>query len=285
MMLITQEIKSGWTVAALVHLDRLEEQSTRIMYYIGAGIAFFLLLSIFLIMIVLKNVIWRIRKLGIRMTDISQGYFEVTVRNRDNDELGELEVLFNSMSGRLRKLVEEHTEAMLKEREQSFRALQAQINPHFIYNSLSLIRWRALDQQDELQIRTIDALTTFYRLALNNRVNVTLIRDEIEHLKAYIEIQQLRYPGQVSVEWLVEPDVLDLYSIKLILQPTVENCYLHGGITTRTHAFIQITIKRVENTVQFQIFDNGKGIGSEKLEQIRKQLHGYAKRIRDEQYP
>lgn len=220
-------------------------------------------------MIVLKNVIWRIRKLGTRMTDISQGYFEVTVRNRDNDELGELEILFNSMSGRLRKLVEEHTEAMLKEREQSFRALQAQINPHFIYNSLSLIRWRALDQQDELQIRTIDALTTFYRLALNNRVNVTLIRDEIEHLKAYIEIQQLRYPGQVSVDWLVEPDVLDLYSIKLILQPTVENCYLHGGITTRTHAFIQITIKRVENTVQFQIFDNGKGIGSEKLEQIR----------------
>ncbi|KAI7249912.1 hypothetical protein KC345_g11703, partial [Hortaea werneckii] len=82
-VLITQEIKSGWTVAALVHLDRLEEQSTRIMYYIALGIAFFLLLSIFLIMIVLKNVIWRIRKLGVRMTDISEGYFEATVRNRD----------------------------------------------------------------------------------------------------------------------------------------------------------------------------------------------------------
>lgn len=269
MMLITEEIKSGWTVAALVHLDRLEEQSTRIMYYIAIGIAFFLLISIFLIMIVLKNVIWRIRKLGIRMTDISEGYFEATVRNRDNDELGELEVLFNSMSGRLRKLVEEHTEAMLKEREQSFRALQAQINPHFIYNSLSLIRWRAMDQQDDIQIRTIDALTTFYRLALNNRVNVTLIRDEIEHLKAYIEIQQLRYPGQVSVEWQVEPEVLDLYSIKLILQPTVENCYLHGWIPTRAHAFIQITIRRVGNRIQFQIFDNGQGISREKLEQIR----------------
>jgi two-component system sensor histidine kinase YesM len=126
-----------------------------------------------------------------------------------------------------------------------------------------------MDQQDELQIRTIDALTTFYRLALSNRVNVTLIRGEIEHLKAYIEIQQLRYPGQVAVEWQVEPDVLDLYSIKLILQPTVENCYLHGGITTRPNAYIQITIKRVGDRVQFQIFDNGKGIASEKLEQIR----------------
>lgn len=160
-VLITQEIKSGWRVGALVHLDRLEEQSRRILYYIAAGIAFFLLLSIFLIMTVLKNTIWRIRKLGSRMTDISEGYFEVKVKNRDKDELGELEVLFNSMSGRLGKLVKEHTEALLKEREQSFRALQAQINPHFIYNSLSLIRWRALDLQDELQVRTIDALTTF----------------------------------------------------------------------------------------------------------------------------
>ncbi|GGF94890.1 hypothetical protein GCM10010912_44780 [Paenibacillus albidus] len=268
-VLITQKIKSGWTVAALVHLDRMEEQSTRIQYSIVGVIAFFLLLSIFLITIVLKNVIWRIRKLGVRMTDISEGYFEATVKNRDNDELGELELLFNSMSGRLGNLVKEHTEAVLKEREQSFRALQAQINPHFIYNSLSLIRWRAMDQQDEIQVRTIDALTTFYRLALNNRVNVTRIRDEIEHLKAYVEIQQLRYPGQVLVEWQVDPDVLDLYTIKLILQPIVENCYLHGGITTKQHAFIQITIQRLGDTVQFEVFDNGQGIDSEKLQRIR----------------
>lgn len=268
-VLITQEIKSGWRVGALVHLDRLEEQSRRIMYYIAAGVAFFLLLSIFLIMTVLKNTIWRIRKLGSRMTDISEGYFEVKVKNRDKDELGELEVLFNSMSGRLGKLVEEHTEALLKEREQSFRALQAQINPHFIYNSLSLIRWRALDLQDELQVRTIDALTTFYRLALGNQVNVTRLRDELEHVKAYIDIQQLRYPGQVSVEWEVEPEILDLYTIKLILQPIVENCYLHGVITSREHAFIQITAERRGDEVRIQVFDNGQGIGQDKLEEIR----------------
>ncbi|WP_340023469.1 sensor histidine kinase [Paenibacillus sp. FSL K6-1096] len=268
-VLITQEIKSGWRVGALVHLDRLEEQSRRILYYIAAGIAFFLLLSVFLIMIVLKNIIWRIRKLGNRMTDISEGYFEVKVKNRDKDELGELEVLFNSMSGRLGKLVEEHTEALLKEREQSFRALQAQINPHFIYNSLSLIRWRALDQQDELQVRTIDALTTFYRLALGNQVNVTRFSDELQHVKAYIDIQQLRYPGQVSVEWEVEPEILSLYTIKLILQPIVENCYLHGVITAREHAFIQITAERRGDEVRIQVFDNGQGISREKLEQIR----------------
>lgn len=268
-VLVTQDINSGWTVAALVHLNRLEEQSKRIFYYIVGGIAFFLMISTFLIMVVLKNIIWRIRKLGTRMSDISEGSFEVTVKNRDDDELGELEVLFNSMSGRLGRLVEEHAQAILNEREQSFKALQAQINPHFIYNSLSLLRWRAMDQKDDVQIKTIDALTTFYRLALNNRVNVTRIRDELLHLEAYIEIQQQRYPGQVEVEWQVEPEVLDLYSIKLILQPIVENSYLHGGITSRKHAYIQISINMVGDSVQFQIFDNGKGINGERLERIR----------------
>ncbi|WP_040952256.1 sensor histidine kinase [Gorillibacterium massiliense] len=268
-MLITQEIRSGWTVAALVRLDRLEEQSTRILYSFVGGILFFLLLSVFLIRVLLKNIIWRIRKLGSRMTDISEGYFDATVKNRDDDELGELEVMFNSMSSRLRLLVEEQTQAILKERELSFKALQAQINPHFIYNSLSLIRWRAMDLQDDAQIRTIDALTTFYRLALHNKVNVTRIRDEIEHVKAYLEVQQLRYPGQVFVEWEIEPEVLDFYTIKLVLQPIVENCYLHGAITNRGDGFIQITIGRIGDTVQFQIFDNGKGMDKEKLEKLR----------------
>ncbi|MDQ0876525.1 two-component system sensor histidine kinase YesM [Paenibacillus sp. V4I3] len=272
-LLITQKINSEWTVAALVHLNRLEEQSTRILYTVGWGIAFFLLLSIFLITTVLKNVIWRIRKLGVRMNDVSNGDFEVTVKNRDNDELGEIEILFNSMSNRLGRLVKEHTQAIIQEREQSFKALQAQINPHFIYNSLSLIRWRAMDMQDELQVRTIDALTTFYRIALNNRVNVTKIRDELEHLKAYVEIQKLRYPDLVHVEWQVKTEVLDLYTIKLLLQPIVENSYLHGNITKRKDAFIQISIQQVEDTVQFFIFDNGKGIPAEKLEAIRAGTH------------
>lgn len=88
-------------------------------------------------------------------------------------------------------------------------------------------------------------------------------------MKAYIDIQQLRYPGQVSVEWEVEPEILNLYTIKLILQPIVENCYLHGVITAREHAFIQITAERRGDEVRIQVFDNGQGIGGEKLEEIR----------------
>lgn len=260
-----QSIGSGWSVAAVIHLDQLERQSKWILYGIVGSIVFFLLLSTFMVMTVMKNVVWRIRKLGSRMSDIAEGEFDVSVMNRDKDELGELEILFNSMSGKLGKLVTDMAKVKLKEREQSFRVLQAQINPHFIYNSLSLVRWRAMDLNDQTQIRTIDALTTFYRLALDNTINVTRIEHELQHIQAYLEIQQLRYPDLVRIEWDIDPDAARFYTIKLLLQPIVENCYVHGAITSKEDAVIRISARREGDRIRFQVEDNGAGIPPETL--------------------
>lgn len=268
-LFMVKPIDSKWQVAAVIHMDQLEKQSKTILYGIILVVFFFLLFSTFLMMTVLKNVVWRIRKLGTRMYDVSQGQFDVSIRNTEKDELGELEILFNSMSGRLGRLVEDITQANLKEREQSFKALQAQINPHFIYNSLSLLRWRALDLQDETQLKTIDALTAFYRLALDNKINVTQIQGELEHVKAYLEIQEMRYPGRVRLEWNIDQELLHFYTIKLLLQPIVENCYMHGNITGRKEAFIRITVERKHEDVRFEVYDNGRGIPAEALEQLR----------------
>lgn len=263
--ILVQTIESGWSVAAVIHMDQLESQSKRIVYGIIGGIAFFLLLSTFMVLTVLKNIVWRIRKLGNRMNDIAKGEFDVTVLSRDKDELGELELLFNSMTGKLGALVNDITKSRLKEREQSFRALQAQINPHFIYNSLSLIRWRAMDLDDQTQIRAIDALTTFYRLALDNRVNVTLIETELQHVEAYLDIQQLRYPDRVRIEWDVDPETKAYYTIKMLLQPIVENCYVHGTITRKEGAVIRISAKRDKDRIRLGIYDNGLGIPGDAL--------------------
>ncbi|WP_419874210.1 histidine kinase [Candidatus Pristimantibacillus sp. PTI5] len=268
-LFMVKPIDSKWQVAAVIHMDQLEKQSKTILYGIILVVFFFLLFSTFLMMTVLKNVVWRIHKLGTRMYDVSQGQFDVSIRNTEKDELGELEILFNSMSGRLGRLVEDITQANLKEREQSFKALQAQINPHFIYNSLSLLRWRALDLQDETQLKTIDALTAFYRLALDNKINVTQIQGELEHVKAYLEIQEMRYPGRVRLEWNIDQELLHFYTIKLLLQPIVENCYMHGNITGRKEAFIRITVERKHGNVRFEVYDNGRGIPAEVLEQLR----------------
>lgn len=267
--IIVETLDSGWSVAVVLHMDQLERQSKGIVYGIVGGIAFFLLLSTFMVLTVLKNIVWRIRKLGSRMNDIAEGEFDVTVTSRDKDELGELEILFNSMTGKLGALVDDITHSRLKEREHSFRALQAQINPHFIYNSLSLIRWRAMDQGDRTQIRAIDALTTFYRLALDNRVNVTRVETELQHVESYLDIQELRYPDQVVIEWDIDPDVRPYYTIKMLLQPIVENCYVHGAIMQKEGAFIRISARLEDDRIRFEIQDNGAGMSAETLESLR----------------
>jgi len=260
-----QEIGAGWRVIGAIQLNQLERQSKWVVYFIVICLAFFLFLSTSMVLIVMKNIVFRIRKLGNRMNDIGQGEFSVSVRSREKDELGELELLFNSMSKKLSKLVHDITQSKLKEREQSFRALQAQINPHFIYNSLSLIRWRAMDLDDQVQIRAIDALTTFYRLALDNAINVTRIEHELQHVEAYLEIQQLRYPNMVTIEWNVDEEALPYYTIKLLLQPIVENCYIHGAITSKLDAKLRVSIKRQEQHIIMQVYDEGIGISAEKL--------------------
>ncbi|WP_337914014.1 sensor histidine kinase [Cohnella zeiphila] len=264
-----RSIDGEWKVAALIQMRQMEKQSAMTVYSIVAITVFFLFLSTCLVLIVLKNVVLRIRKLGGRMNDIAQGDFDVSVRSRNRDELGDLELMFNQMAGRLGTIVELLSSAKLQEKESSFQALQAQINPHFIYNSLSLLHWRALDQGDQFLVEAIEALTTFYRFALNNKTNVTLIKDELEHVRAYLDIQQLRYPESVRIVWELDENALELYSIKLILQPIVENSYIHGKIFTRDDAFIVIGIKRCDDRVRFYVRDNGIGMSSDTLTLIQ----------------
>ncbi len=265
-----RQLNGAWKIAALVQMRKMEQQSSTTVYSIVGITIFFLFLSMFLVMIVLKNVVLRIRKLSNRMSDIAEGDFNVWLQSRSRDEVGDLEVMFNQMAGRLGSLLELLSSAKLKEKESSFQALQAQINPHFIYNSLSLLQWRALDQGDQVQVEAIEALTTFYRFALDNKSNVTLIRNELEHVRAYLDIQQLRYPGRVQVEWELDESVMELYSIKMILQPIVENTYIHGRIFTRPGACIVISIQRHDQMIRFQVNDNGIGIAPDTLTLIQK---------------
>lgn len=267
-LLIVKPLSSGWNVVSSTAMKQLSVQNRTILLLIVGITIFFLLLSVSLMMAVVQNIVRRIRKLGSRMVDVSRGEFEAAIRYNESDELGELENRFNLMSERLGKLVEDITRAGLQEKEQAFRALQAQINPHFIYNSLGLLRWRALDARDGEQIQIIDALSTFYRLTLNNQISVIRIRDEVEHAKAYLDICQFRYPGKVRIDWEVDEAALELYTIKTVLQPIVENCYQHGAIVRQPEAVIKVSIIRRQHRVVMSVYDNGQGIPEDTLRQL-----------------
>lgn len=267
-LVIVKPLSSGWHVVSSTAMKQLSDQNRIILLLIVGITILFLLLSMSLMMTVVQNMVRRIRKLGNRMVDLSRGEFEAVIRYNESDELGELEKMFNLMSERLGKLVEDITQAGLQEKEQAFKALQAQINPHFIYNSLGLLRWRAMDARDQEQIQIIDALTTFYRLTLNNQISVIRIRDEVEHAKAYLDICQFRYPGRVRIEWEIDESVLEWYTIKTVLQPVLENCYLHGAIMRQPEAVIRIAIIRIGNRIRMTVYDNGQGIPEPTVRQL-----------------
>lgn len=266
---IMKPLSSEWQVVALVRKKYFDEQNGMVLLLISVITLFFLLLSTFLMMTIVRNTVSRIRKLGGRMNELSRGKFDVVVPNQHQDELGELEKMFNSMSRQIGKLVDDITQAGKLEKELAFKALQAQINPHFVYNSLSLLRWRALDAGDKEQISIIDALTTFYRLALNNRISFITIHDELKHVKAYLDIQQFRYLGRVRIEWDIEDGVGGLYTLKTLLQPIVENCYMHGAITKKKDGLIRISVTRLADQVLLNVYDNGQGISEQVLKAIK----------------
>ncbi|NLX76349.1 MAG: sensor histidine kinase [Clostridiaceae bacterium] len=267
-LIISRIISSDWRVAAAIPLKNLEHQTRSLSIWIIAITLGLVILSAVLMLMVINNIVYRLKSLESKMTSVTEGRFNVTVPKSYGDELGDLEKCFNFMAGRLGVLTNEIALVRTREREEALKALQAQINPHFLYNTLGIIRWRALDLNDEELCRIVDAMTVFYRLSLNKGNTILRIRDEIEHIKAYLEIQQYRYMNNVKVKWDIDESVLDYYTIKLILQPIVENSYIHGMVAKRGHGELCISVVRNNDSVVFTIHDNGVGIPDDKLQHI-----------------
>lgn len=272
-VVLTREISSGWHILTIMPLSGLEA-GTKAMSMRMIGITLMLtLLSALLVLAVLNNLVRRIRGLETKMATVTTGQFDVAVPEGYKDELGDLETRFNLMAVRLGAQTEEIAEAQAREREEALKALEAQINPHFLYNTLGIIRWRALDSGDEPLCRLVDDMTVFYRLALNKGNAVLTVKRELEHARAYIAIQQHRYMNSVQVEWRVEEAVEELFTIHLLLQPVIENSYHHGMVAKRGHGKLLVAAERTEDGVRFTVRDNGIGMTEDALAALRRAVN------------
>lgn len=186
-----------------------------------------------------------------------------------SDELGELIDSYNYMSRTINTLMEQQAVAAEDLRVAEFHSLQAQINPHFLYNTMDMINW--LSQQGRTQEVTtaVQKLSRFYKLTLSRKQSLTTIGDEVEHATIYVELQNMRFHDRIDFIMDI-PDVLMDYSIpKLTLQPIVENCILHGIMETEDkQGTIVLTGWQNEDEIVLLISDDGIGIEPEKLEYI-----------------
>ena len=162
-------------------------------------------------------------------------------------------------------LIEEIYGARVREKEAELRALQAQINPHFLYNTLDSINWMAVKYGADDIEEVVTDLSRMLRYSMNNGLNILKISQELIQIKSYIKIQQLRFSGFFQVTYDVDDQVLDCRIIKLLLQPLVENALLHGFDEAGENGVLIIRIRRMGERIHFSVINNGKQMNLEKV--------------------
>lgn len=258
-----------WEVYLYKPLHFIFESSRNIIYTVS-----FVVFVCFIILLIIgygvsHMVVNRIEKLTENIRDMDIENLKVTVKNNSQDEIGILINSFDSLIRRIQILIKEvyHTEIL--KRKYEMKALQAQINPHFLYNSLSLINWKAIKAGEEEISQMSQLLSTFYRTSLNKGSNVITVENELKNMEAYVNIQAMMHNYNFDVEFDIDSEVKKYYMINLLLQPLVENAINHGIDKNRNvRGKIKISSKKINNDIIFEIEDNGVGMSKETCEKI-----------------
>ena len=275
---------TGWTVWLYQPVGLAGEAMRPIGVMAGVTILICIFAAVLAYFITSGMVSGRIERLTCLMQEVQEGSMDMQVGSDDRDEIGMLYRGFGSMMKRIRTLINEVYLGKITQKEAELKALQAQINPHFLYNTLSLINWKALAAGEEDISRMTLAMSTFYRTALNRGRNVLQVEAELSNTRAYLEIQSMLHDGDFDYEIEVQPEILQCESLNLILQPLVENA-IHHGIEEKTDGRGKISVRgwKEENCVWFMVEDNGIGMEQEVADKIlTMESKGYGVRNVDE---
>ncbi len=228
----------------------------------------------FLAFLALKPAMTRVKKLSHAMTDFENNLKAIDFHKTSQDEIGYLMEDFSRMSHQIEAFI--HREYMLSNqlRASELKALQAQINPHFLYNSLNLISCMALDGQDQLIPHIVDDLSRFYRLSVSREKDMISVSHEMEHALLYGRIQQYRYDDALTITSYIDPQVANEKTLKFILQPFIENAVIHGILEKESESgIVSFSAKAKGDQLVYLIEDDGIGMTQEEIEKVLTYTH------------
>lgn len=200
---------------------------------------------------------------------VAKGDFEVRATPTHTNEIQTLSNSMNDMIVQIGRLVEDIKDEQLKLRDTELKLLQAQINPHFLYNTLDTIIWLAEAEDNEHVVEMVNYLSDFFRTSLSKGLDFVSLEDEEAHIRSYLQIQQFRYSDIMDYEIDIQPELKDYRILKLTLQPLVENALYHGIKNKRGRGKIKVTSAYDEDYVILKVEDNGRGMTAEELEKLR----------------
>ncbi|MCD7842534.1 MAG: sensor histidine kinase [Lachnospiraceae bacterium] len=259
------EIANGWRLVLAVPESYFLSDIQKLQIHMAILLTVTCLLAVGLVVAAGKGITRPITSLSDAMKRFGQGDFEVSCEAEGEDEIAVLANSFNQMVNDIRTLIDEAYEQEMMQQEIEMKSLQMQINPHFLYNTLDTINWIArLNGVDQIGDLTY-SLGNLMRYSLSKKDFVT-IDEELKNLRDYVEIQNVRYGDRMTVSYEADPELLDTYVPKLLLQPILENAIIHGVEDKIEPALIQIRIYHEEDNLYMVVEDDGVGMSQEAIE-------------------
>ena len=261
--------KTGWTVVGTAYTSELLKNNTQtqILYLIVAVVL--LIMGVLISRFIADGITKPVKDLRDSMLKVERGEFETAnVAITANNEIGSLSKSFNVMTNRIKELMDEIIYEQRQKRKSELKALQSQINPHFLYNTFDSIIWMAEGKKNEEVVLMTSALARLLRQSISNEDEQVTIRQEIDYTKSYLIIQKMRYKDKMEFEIDVNPTIYEVPIIKLVLQPIVENAIYHGLKYKESKGILRIIGYRLGEKAVIEISDDGVGMSEEVLSHI-----------------
>ncbi|MDS0524240.1 sensor histidine kinase [Clostridium sp. SHJSY1] len=259
---------TNWKIVAIAYISEIVASKKEIMKFV----IWILVTCIFLIVLTFNFISAKIsepiKKLEKSMKKVEEGNFYIYVDAEGEDEVVKLSQAFNLMISKVRSLMDEIVVEQEAKRKSELNVLQSQINPHFLYNTLDSIVWMAENGNSQDVITMVTSLARLFRISLSKGKNIISVEQEIEHARNYLTIQKIRFKNKFTYDIEVQPEVKNLKTIKLILQPLIENSIYHGIEYMQDQGYIKIRVSIIEDKLLYEVMDNGLGIEHEKLEEL-----------------
>lgn len=264
---VTSSEKTGWKIAGIYSIDEIipKRQTGITFFYI---FLFFCCAGVILTISISERLSTPITRLSKTMKHIHEGNLNIRVNIESDDEIGELAKVFNKMMDRISSLINDQHRTMEEKRKSEIKALQAQINPHFLYNTLDSIVWMAEIEGNNDIVEMTMALSKLLRTSISKSDELVRLSSEITNINSYLTIQKMRYKNKLNFSINI-PDILSsCYVIKLILQPLVENAIEHGIRTKEGIGHLLVTGCDMGDSFIISIEDDGVGMTKDKISEI-----------------
>lgn len=271
-----------WNIVYLYDMNILYRQAGQIRNVALVIFAVSVVIVFLIASFISGTVVRPIRALAKSMDEVVDNNMEVTFVPKYNDEIAYLGRRFSVMMQKIADLMVEVKRIEEQKRVEELKALQAQINPHFLYNTLDMVYWLSKMEGNDNVANLVADLADFFRLSLNKGEDITSVKKEMEHVKKYLEIQKVRMDGKFDYEVFLEEEISEDRVPKLILQPLAENALIHGFENISYQGNIRIEGVREENSIVFYVTDNGRGMTKQAMEQLNRRndssdkSYGYA---------